>query len=158
MEAQRALNGPGVSVFHSQTSNAFMLIAFMVGDLLLVDKTILAPVTLNFYAGLNEKSFVNLKNKILKNQSDGEFSHLTLGESIYLYMLVDLVCKCFVDDTNETLKSMASQNLKISEVEYEILRMNFLHYGQSLIEKMNEKFESNEVFCDFRTRLKGGKE
>lgn len=148
------LNEPGITVYHSQTSAAFMLITFMVGDLLLVYKTLSSPVSLEFYAGLDDKKFIELKNKVLKNQASGEFSHLNLQESISMYLLVDLVCKCFVDEANETLKELAIENVKVSETEYEQLRINFLRYGQSLVEKMNEKFEKNEFFCGAVAKLK----
>lgn len=154
MEENKSLNEPGVSVSHTRTSEAFMLIVFMVGDLLLVHKSVSLPVDLGIYEGLNENSFVRLKNKILKNQAAGEFSHLTLQESVFLYMLVDIVCKSFVNDVNETLKNLAVQNVNISEEEYEILRMNFLRYGQSLVEKMNLKFAENEFFCNALAKLK----
>lgn len=155
IEVAGTMNEPGITVYHSQTSAAFMLITFMVGDLLLVYKTLEAPINLNVYNGLDEKNFNGLKNKILKNQASGEFAHLNLIESIHMYMLVDMVCKCFVDEANETLKNLAIENVKVSEEEYEQLRINFLRYGQSLIEKMNEKFEKNEVFCKALGKLKG---
>lgn len=148
-------NEPGITVYHSQTSAAFMLIIFMVGDLLFVYKSLAPPVNLNIYNGFDEDNFNALKNKILKKQASGEFSHLNLTESIYLYMLLDVVCKCFVDDANETLKDLAINNVKISEEEYEIMRMNFLRYGQSLIGKMNEKFAANEIFRGALAKLKG---
>lgn len=154
IDKNEAWNEPGVSVSHTRTSEAFMLIVFMVGDLLLIHKSVSLPVSLDIYEGLNENSFVKLKNKILKSQSAGEFSHLTLQESLYLYMLVDIACKSFVNDANEALKSLAIENVKISEEEYEILRMNFLRYGQSLIEKMNIRFAANEIFCSALTKLK----
>ncbi len=154
IEMAGPLNEPGITVYHSQTSAAFMLITFMVGDLLLVYKTLSPPVDLNIYDGLDEKKFNALKNKVLKNQASGEFAHLNLNESIFMYMLVDMVCKCFVDEVNETLKKLAIENVKISEEEYEQLRINFLRYGQSLIEKMNEKFENNESFCEMQEKLK----
>lgn len=154
-EGQEAQGEPGVSVSHTRTSEAFMLIVFLIGDLLFVYKSVSLPVNPGIYNGLNEGSFVNLKNKILKNQAAGEFSHLSLQESIFLYMLVDIVCKSFVNEANETLKELAIQNVEISEEEYDILRMNFLRYGQSLIEKMNVKFSANEFFCQAMAKLKG---
>lgn len=152
---QEEQHHPGISVSHSQISEAFMLIVFMVGDLLFVYNAISSPVSLHLYKGLDAQSYASLKNKILKNQSAGAHTHLSLDESIHLYMLVDIVCKNFVFDNNETLKKMAIENVSVSEEEYEILRINFLRYGQSLIEKMNEKFVNNPMFCDALDGLKG---
>lgn len=154
MKEAEAIKEQGISVFHSKTSEAFMLIAFMIGDLIFVYRNIPAPVDLDLYSGLNEKSFVELKNKILQKQTDHEHSHLTLAESVFLYMLVDVVCKSFVDDANETLKKLGVQNLKITEEEYDILRINFLRYGQLMIEKMNQKFEKNDFFKQSLEKLK----
>lgn len=146
---------PGVSISHTQTSEAFMLIVFMVGDLFFVYKNITLSLDPAVYKGLDSSSFVTLKNKILKKHKESEFTHLDIYESIRLYMLVDIVCKAFVDDTNETLRKLAIENVSISEEEYEILRINFLRYGQSLIEKMNEKFEKNKIFYEALDGLKG---
>ena len=145
---------PGITVYYSQTSAAFMLITFMVGDLLLVSKTLASPVNQDEYYDLDEKSFVGLKTKILQNQAKRQFSHLTMRESIRMYVLVDLVCKCFVDDANETLKTLAINNVNVSAEEYDQLRINFLRYGQSLVETMNKKFASNELFLAFLTKTK----
>ncbi len=147
-------NEPGITVFYSQTSSAFMLITFLIGDLLFVNKSLSAPVNMNVYEEMNQKTFNDLKNKILKNQENGEITHLNLRESILMYMLVDASCKCFVDDMNETLKTLAIQNVKVTEEEYEKLRINFLRYGQSLVEKMNEKFQGNEIFKTALENLK----
>lgn len=145
---------PGVSVFHSKTGDAFMLIAFLVGDLIFINKIITPPVNPSVYDGLNETSFSSLKNKILDDRNERELTHLTLRESISLYMLIDVVCKCFVDDENEKLKALAVENVKIEEEEYNILRINFLRYGQSLIKKMNEKFSRNKIFSQALSKVK----
>ncbi len=152
-ESENTMHEPGISVFQSQTSEAFMLIAFMIGDLLIVNGALQGPKDFQLYKGLNKKSYSDLKRKIFQPRQAGEHSNLTINESIHLYMLVDIACKSFVDDTNETLKKLAIENVKISEDEFEILRMNFLRYGQLLIEKMNRKFEKNELFVQSKKNL-----
>lgn len=154
MQIEEEKTEPGITVYHSPTSAAFMLITFMVGDLLFLYKTVSFPVNLSIYKGLDSEKFNELKIKILRNQATGKYTYLNISESITMYMLVDLVCKCFVDDANETLKGLAIENVKVSEEEYEQLRINFLRYGQSLIEKMNEKFETNKIFTEALAGLK----
>lgn len=131
-----------------------MLITFMIGDLLLVSKTLVSPAASNLLGELDEKNYGSVKDKILTNQARGEITYLSLRESVFLYLLVDMACKCFIDDTNETLKNLAVKNVKVSEEEYEQLRINFLRYGQFLIEIMNEKFQTYEIFRTAFERLR----
>lgn len=145
---------PGLTIYNTKTSTAFAMISFMVGELMYVYDSIEPPIDLSVYKELSTDSFNRLKVKIFKNHKSHELISLSLAESIQLYMLVDLACKCLVSDTNMELKNMAIESLDVDEEEYGQLRINYLRYAQSLIEKMNDKFKDNREFASATAALK----
>ena len=137
---------PGVSIKKSNVSLAFTLITFMISDLIFIEKLIPLPFDLKSYDELDKEHFSHLKNKMLVTLQTKDAVHLSTKESILLYLLVDIACKCLVGDTNILLQEKARENMEIEEEEYHQVRRSYIHYAQSLIKEINENFEGNDLF------------
>ena len=144
----------GITIHPTSTGNAFSMISFMVGELVYIYKTIDPPVDITKYIGLNEKTFKNLQNKVLSALHSKEVVNLNFEESMLLYMVIDLSCKCLVDKINLSLKELAIPSLEISGEEYDKLRINYLRYAESFIQTINEKFEKNAAFVKYQYAIK----
>jgi hypothetical protein len=146
---------PGITIFNNKTSLAFSLISFMVGELILIHKSVATPIDMSIYSKLNPDSFNLLRSSFFQKQDNEKYIHLNIEESIIMYMLIDLTCKCFVNETSTELEKLALSTLDIDSEDFSRLSQNYIKYGQKLIEKMNEKFNSNELFTQ---SLKGLRE
>lgn len=129
----------GITIQKSKISHAFALISFMVGELIF-ENSIEAPVNIENYAGLDSEHFRSLRIKMMHDLNTKNEVVLNIEESILLYLIVDMVCKCFVSETNIVLKEQAQQQMNIDEKEYSQVRLSYLHFAQSLLEEMNTKF------------------
>lgn len=136
----------GLIIKKTKVSMAFSLITFMVGELIFVEESITPPVDISLYEGLNRQTFKTNSEKVLKILEDCEEIQLNMEESIFLYMIIDLACKCMVNDANESLQKFAMKNLDIGNKDYDKARMSYLQYAESLIKKMNMQFKSDVRF------------
>ena len=83
---------------------------------------------------------------------------LNVEESLLLYLIVDMVCKCFVSDANVVLRKKAKENMEIGIEEYKQVSLSYIHYAQSLLQEMNQKFDGNPTFDDVHDKLSHWKE
>ena len=124
----------------------------MVGELIF-DGTIEAPVDVSKYPNLDPEHFHQLRDKMMADINSKEETALNVEESLMLYLLVDMVCKCFVGDANAILRQKAQENMEIDADEYHKVSLSYIHYGQSLLNEMNEKFDGNPTFDDVHEKL-----
>lgn len=132
---------------------AFSLITFMIGEVVLIEKAIRCPLDTDKFQELNEEDFLNLKSHLLQILGDTEVVELDEFDSVLLYLLVDIACKCFVSDSNLILEQRANDIMEIPKEEYNQVRHSYIHYAQSLINEMNTKFEKSPAFINVRARL-----
>jgi len=136
----------GLTLKPSRVSQAFSLITFMVCELIFVEKSLPPPINLESYSNLNENDFNTVRDKVLNITDGEEVIELNIEESTRFYQLIDLTCKCMVNDEDDVLKDLAQKNIDIESDEYEKVRNNYLKYAQSLLDKMNKKFSGQKVF------------
>ena len=136
----------GLSIKQSRISQSFSLITFMVCELIFVEKSLSPPTNLKHYPDLSEDDFNTLRDKVLNITNRGEEVELDIKESIRFYQLIDLTCKCMVNDADDVLRDLAQKNIDIEADEYEKVRNNYLKYAQSLLDKMNKKFNGKKEF------------
>lgn len=144
---------PTITITKNKLSMAFSLITFMVGEVLFIEKAIACPVDVNKFPEINEDDFLSLKQKQLEILNKAEKVVLDEEESLLLYLLVDIVCRCFVGDANIFLEERAAQIMEIGKEEYKQVRHSYIHYAQSLITEINNKFDKSTKFIDARARL-----
>ncbi|MDA9563247.1 hypothetical protein N9R81_01070 [Flavobacteriales bacterium] len=142
----------GITIQKSKISQAFTLISFMVGELIF-DGTIESPVVVDKYPNLDQEHFHDLREKMMREIASKEEIELDVEESLLLYLIVDMVCKCFVGDANVILREKALENMEIGAEEYKQVSLSYIHYGQSLLQEMNTKFDGNPSFDDVHDKL-----
>lgn len=148
---------PGITVFQSSHSTGFALVTFLISDLFFVYDAFNPPVDLAVYKNLNLKEYNMLKKKVLSSQLKTEIVNLSLQESIYLYMLVDLCCKTLVSDLDVQLRELSKKNLKLTDEQYDNITRLYLQFAEALINRMNIKFKDNELFAFSLRELKNWK-
>lgn len=142
----------GITIEKNKVSQAFTLISFMVGELIF-DGTIDAPVEVSKYPNLDSDHFHDLRTKMMNDIATKDEISLTVEDSLLLYLIVDMVCKCFVSDANIILREKAQENMEIEAEEYKQVSLSYIHYAQSLLNEMNEKFDGNPTFDDVHDKL-----
>jgi len=147
----------GITIEKSKISQAFTLISFMVGELIF-DGTIEPPVKVSKYPNLDRDHFYELGTKMMGHIAMKDEIKLNVEESLLLYLIVDMVCKCFVSDANLVLREKAKENMEIGTEEYKQVSLSYIHYAQSLLQEMNQKFDGNPTFDDVHDKLSHWKE
>lgn len=147
--------GPqGIILKNTRVSIAFSLITFLVGDLIFVSGFINPSKTTSPDEKMESEEFHLLKKRIFDGLGEKKEILLDLDTSILFYRLIDVVCKCMVEDANDLLKELAEQNLDIVNEDYERVRNSYLKYAQLLIRKMNEEYKDNPGFMEVISRLR----
>ena len=147
----------GITIEKSKISQAFTMISFMVGELIF-DGTIKPPVKVSKYPNLDRDHFYELRTKMMGHIATKDEIKLNVEESLLLYLIVDMVCKCFVSDANVVLRKKAKENMEIGTEEYKQVSLSYIHYAQSLLQEMNQKFDGNPTFDDVHDKLSHWKE
>ncbi|MBL4624697.1 MAG: hypothetical protein JKY42_06115 [Flavobacteriales bacterium] len=142
----------GITIQKTKISQAFTLISFMVGELIF-DGTVEAPVQVSRYPNLDKDHFHDLRAKMMSDLATKKEIMLDVEESLLLYLIVDMVCKCFVSDANVILREKAEENMEIDAEEYKQVSLSYIHYAQSLLNEMNEKFDGDPTFDDVHEKL-----
>jgi hypothetical protein len=133
---------------------AFSLISFMVGEVILIEKALVSPIDLKLFPEINPESFLDLKKKQFQIlEEDSTAIELNEEESLLLYLLVDIVCRCFVSEANLFLEKRANDVMSIDKEEYKAVRLSYIHFAENLISDINHKFEKSTKFADARDRL-----
>lgn len=125
----------------------------MVGEIVFIEQAIKSPVNLEQFPEVNESDFLDLKDKQLSILKEAEEVELDEEESLLLYLIVDVVCRCFVSDANTLLEERALTIMDIGPEEYNKVRHSYIHYAQDLLGEMNTKFSKSEKFKDLHDRL-----
>jgi hypothetical protein len=141
-----------ITIKNTKLSSAFTLITFLVGELL-ITKEIESPTRLENFPELDTTSFNNLKTYTMQNLNTKNEVNLSENQSVLLYLIVDTVCKCMVNETNLILEKRAMYFMEIDAEEYKQVRMSYLFYAQNFISEMNQKFEKSSLFQETRAKL-----
>ncbi len=137
----------------NRITSAFVLITFLINELIIENKIIPSPVNLSEFEFIDENNFRMLRHKIVAQFEEQGKAVLTFEESMMFYVYIDIACKCFISDTNHALKELAKRNMKINPESYDALRLQFLSTAEKILSVFNEKYGENNRMKEVKEKL-----
>jgi hypothetical protein len=137
----------------NRITSAFVLITFLINELILENKIIPSPVNLSDFEFIDESNFRMLRHKIVAQFEEQNKAVLSFEESMMFYVYIDIACKCFVSDINHTLKDLSKRNMRISPESYDALRLQFLNTADKILSIFNKKYGEHDQMKKVKEKL-----
>jgi hypothetical protein len=89
----------------------------------------------------------------INEQQEEEFIHLEKEQVLFLYSLLEIICRLFVCEIGDDLKKLAIECGDTNEEEFLKVRSFFLHQAEAFLHGTNETFRDHEEFISLKHRI-----
>ena len=83
----------------------------------------------------------------------GEIITLDFEEVFFFYSLVELVCRIFLCEIGDDLKTMAVKSGQVTEAEFYRLRGIYLNQAEEYLHRIHDLYSKNESFNELHHKL-----
>jgi hypothetical protein len=101
---------------------------------------------------IGEEQLDELEAQVNENE-EGEVIQLERDQVMFLYALLEIICRLFLCEIGDDLKKLAIECGDTNEEEFLKVRSFFLHQAEAFLHHTNEAFRDNEEFQDLKNRI-----
>ena len=101
---------------------------------------------------IGEEPLDELEQAITMHE-DEEVIQLEQEQVLFLYALLEIICRLFICEIGDDLKKLAIECGDTNEEEFLKVRSFFLQQAEALLHSTNETFRDNEEFQDLKSRI-----
>lgn len=101
---------------------------------------------------IDEEQLDELESLVIEQQ-DQEVIHLERDQILFLYALLEIICRLFVCEIGDDLKKLAIECGDTNEEEFLKVRSFFLSQAETFLHGTNETFRDNEEFMSLKKRI-----